>query len=152
MGKSRKSQSHPARGGTDGGRGKVLGVGGIFFRSTDPARLGDWYAKHLGFDVESWGDTRGTSFRPEGLPENAFTVWSVFAADTAYFGNSTQAYMINLVVDDLDAALANAAAGGATVLNEREEHDFGRFGWFIDPDGHRVELWEPPAADASRSG
>lgn len=152
MGKSRKSQSKPARVAADAGRGKVLGVGGIFFRSADPARLGEWYAKHLGFDVESWGDTRGTSFRPEGLPENAFTVWSVFAADTAYFGNSTQSYMINLVVDDLDAALANVAAGGATVLNEREEHDFGRFGWFIDPDGHRVELWQPPPADAGASG
>ena len=129
---------------SDSRKGRALGVGGIFFRSTDPARLGEWYAKHLGFPVESWGDTRGTSFRPADLPAAAFTVWSAFASDTAYFGDSAQSYMINLVVDDLDAALANVAAGGATVLEEREEHDFGRFGWFIDPDGHRVELWEPP--------
>ena len=127
--------------------GRVLGVGGIFFRSADPEHLGDWYARHLGFAVESWGTTRGASFSPDGLPPAAFTVWSAFAADTEYFGESRQSYMINLVVDDLDAALENVAAGGATVLAEREEHDYGRFGWFIDPDGNRVELWEPPESE-----
>lgn len=128
-------------------KGKVLGVGGIFFRSNDPARLGDWYQEHLGFQVEEWGDTRGTSFVPSNMPPASFTVWSAFAAGTEYFGPSGQAYMINLVVDDLDAALENVAAGGAEVLEEREDHDFGRFGWFVDPDGNRVELWEPPEAE-----
>lgn len=128
-------------------KGCVRGVGGVFFRSNDPARLGEWYATHLGFDVESWGDTRGTSFSPEDLPENAFTVWSAFAANTPYFGESGQTFMINLVVDDLDAALDNVRKGGAVVAEEREEHDFGRFGWFVDPDGHRVELWEPPTGN-----
>lgn len=127
--------------------GKVLGVGGIFFRSKDPAGLGSWYQEHLGFQVEEWGDTRGTSFTPSEMPPASFTVWSAFAAGTEYFGPSGQAYMINLVVDDLDAALANVAAGGAQVLEEREDHDFGRFGWFVDPDGNRVELWQPPEAD-----
>jgi len=78
------------------------------------------------------------------MPKHGFTVWSAFAKDTEYFGDSGQSYMINLVVDDLDAALANVAAGGAHVLPEREEQDFGRFGWFVDPDGNRVELWQPP--------
>jgi predicted enzyme related to lactoylglutathione lyase len=100
--------------------------------------------EHLGFDVESWDDTRGSSFSPADMPSNSFTVWGAFTADTAYFGDSGQAFMINLVVDDLEAALENVAAGGATVLAEREEHDFGRFGWFVDPDGNRVELWQPP--------
>jgi predicted enzyme related to lactoylglutathione lyase len=127
-------------------KGHVLGVGGVFFRSGDPGRLGLWYQKHLGFQVEEWGDTRGTSFSPLEMPSTAFTVWSAFAEKTEYFGASGQSYMINLVVDDLDAALKNAAEGGAEVLEEREEHDFGRFGWFVDPDGNRVELWEPPAA------
>lgn len=125
-------------------KGRALGVGGVFFRSRDPERLGAWYMEHLGFAVESWDDTRGTSFAPAEMPPAAFTVWGAFAADTDYFGDRGQAFMINLVVDDLDAALANVEAGGATVLEEREEHDFGRFGWFVDPDGNRVELWEPP--------
>jgi len=125
-------------------KGNVLGVGGVFFRSKDPGRLGSWYEEHLGFRVEAWGDTRGASFAPSDMPPASFTVWSAFAAGTEYFGDSGQSYMINLVVDDLDAALANVAAGGADVLEEREEHDFGRFGWFVDPDCNRVELWEPP--------
>jgi len=124
--------------------GRVLGVGGVFFRSADPAALGDWYARHLGFDIEALGDSRGASFRPADMPPAAFTVWGAFARDTEYFGAPAQAYMINLVVDDLDAALDNVAAGGAEVLAEREEHDYGRFGWFVDPDGNRVELWQPP--------
>jgi predicted enzyme related to lactoylglutathione lyase len=128
-----------------GGRaGRALGVGGVFFRSGDPGRLGHWYAEHLGLGVESWGGTFGTSFFPADLPDNAFTVWSAFSGDTEYFGDSGQSFMINLVVDDLDAALANVAAGGASVLPEREEQDYGKFGWFVDPDGNRVELWEPP--------
>lgn len=124
--------------------GKVLGVGGIFFRSPDPARLAEWYRETLGLAVESWGDTRGTSFAPADMPENAFTVWSVFAADTEYFGNASQAFMINLVVDDLDKALTRVRFAGGEVLPEREDADYGRFGWFIDPDGNKVELWQPP--------
>ena len=125
-------------------RGRALGVGGIFFRSNAPARLGEWYAKNLGLQVETWGTTQGSSFTPAGMPGNSFTVWSAFAADTEYFGQSGQSYMINLIVDDLNAALENVKGGGAEVLEEREEHDFGKFGWFVDPDGNRVELWEPP--------
>jgi predicted enzyme related to lactoylglutathione lyase len=125
-------------------KGKAIGVGGVFFRSKDPERLGGWYREHLGLGIESWGDTNGTSFSPKDMPENSFTVWGAFSGDTKYFGDSGQSYMINLVVDDLDAALANVAAGGGEVIPEKEEHDFGRFGWFVDPDGNRVELWEPP--------
>lgn len=125
-------------------KGRVLGVGGVFFRSPDPAALGEWYTKHLGFDVEALGASRGASFSPGDMPPSAFTVWGVFAHDTEYFGSPAQACMINLVVDDLDAALDNVASAGAEVLAEREEQDYGRFGWFVDPDGNRVELWEPP--------
>jgi predicted enzyme related to lactoylglutathione lyase len=128
-------------------KGRVLGVGGVFFRSANPARLGEWYSEHLGFDVEAWGDTRGTRFSPADMPPASFTVWSAFSADTEYFGHSGQAYMINLVVDDLDKALERVHAGGGIVLDDREEHDFGRFGWFVDPDGNRVELWQPPSPE-----
>ncbi|MEE4294801.1 MAG: VOC family protein [Xanthomonadales bacterium] len=125
-------------------RGRVLGVGGIFFRSKDPAKLAEWYANSLGFEIESWGEAHGTSFSPLEMPRGSFTVWSAFESATEYFGTSGQKHMINLVVDDLDAALENVAAGGAVVLDNREEADYGRFGWFVDPDGNRVELWEPP--------
>lgn len=124
--------------------GKALGVGGVFFRSSNPARLAAWYRDILGLDTEDWGTTFGTAFSPENMPKHSFTVWSVFAADTAYFGETKQSFMINLVVDDLDLALENVRASGAEVIPEREEHDYGRFGWVIDPDGNRLELWEPP--------
>jgi len=125
-------------------KGRVLGVGGVFFRSPDPAKLAEWYRETLGLTTEAWGTTHGTSFLPEAMPTNSFTVWSTFASDTEYFGDPRQSFMINLVVDDLDAALANVRAGGGDVIPEKEEHDFGRFGWIVDPDGNRVELWEPP--------
>jgi predicted enzyme related to lactoylglutathione lyase len=124
--------------------GKVLGVGGVFFRSPDPGKLAAWYRLALGLEIEAWGATHGTSFSPEAMPKNAFTVWSTFAPDTEYFGNPHQSFMINLVGDDLDAALANVRTAGGDVIPEKEEHDFGRFGWIVDPDGNRVELWEPP--------
>lgn len=133
---------------SESSKGRVLGVGGVFFRSADPARLGAWYAEHLDLQIENWGQTHGTSFSPADMPASGFTVWSAFSADTEYFGTSGQGHMINLVVDDLDAALNNVRSGGAEVLEEREEHDFGRFGWFVDPDGNRVELWEPPEENA----
>ncbi len=126
-------------------KGRAIGVGGVFFRAKDPAVLGEWYQEHLGLGIESWGETHGTSFNPVDMPANSFTVWSAFSSSTEYFGSSGQSFMINLVVDDLDAALANVEAGGCEVIPEREEHDFGCFGWFVDPAGNRVELWEPPA-------
>jgi predicted enzyme related to lactoylglutathione lyase len=125
-------------------KGRVLGVGGVFFRSADPGRLAKWYQQALGIVTEAWGTTHGTSFSPEAMPANSFTVWSTFASDTEYFGDPRQSYMINLVVDNLDAALENVRAAGGDVIPEKEEHDYGRFGWIVDPDGNRVELWEPP--------
>lgn len=124
--------------------GIALGVGGVFFRSIDPKRLAAWYKEALGIETEAWGTTHGTSFSPQAMPANAFTVWSTFASDTEYFGLLSQSFMINLVVDDLDRALDNVRRAGGEVIPEKEEHDFGRFGWIVDPDGNRVELWEPP--------
>lgn len=104
-----------------------------------------WYRETLGLDIEDWGTTLGAAFSPEQMPQHAFTVWSAFASDTEYFGKASQSFMVNLIVDDLDLALANVKASGAKVLPEREDHDYGRFGWVVDPDGNRLELWEPPA-------
>ena len=126
--------------------GKALGVGGVFFRSPDPERLAGWYRDTLGLAVEAWGATHGTTFTPAAMPSGGLTVWSVFPAETEYFGDSSQAFMINLVVDDLDLALERVERAGGEVVPERQD-DFGRFGWFVDPDGNRVELWEPPPGE-----
>ncbi len=120
---------------------KVLGIGGIFFKSEDPAKLAAWYAKWLGVPVEA--EWPGAALKPAGMPEGSYTVWSPFAKDTTYFAPSEQAYMINLVVDDVDEALAQVVEGGAELAGEPESNDYGRFGWFVDPEGNKVELWKP---------
>lgn len=119
---------------------KVLGVGGVFFRSEDPRRLNAWYEKWLGMPL---ADTPGVAFRPCDLPDGASTVWSVFDAGTDYFEPSERGFMFNLVVDDLDEALGQVEAGGARRVGEIEHCPNGRFGWFLDPDGNKVELWQP---------
>ncbi|MEM7764042.1 MAG: VOC family protein [Pseudomonadota bacterium] len=124
---------------------RVTGLGGVFFRSKDPKALGEWYAKHLGLDIQaSFG---GSVFMPDAFPAGGYNIWTPFAADTTYFGDSGQSYMVNLMVDDLDGALEQVAAGGATLEGEPERSEFGAFGWFIDPDGNKIELWQPPAPD-----
>lgn len=119
---------------------KVLGVGGIFFRARDPKTLGAWYRKWLGMDPHP---SYGVAFSPSAMPANAYTVWAPFQKDTRYFDPSTKSYMFNLVVDDLDGALAQAREGGAEVIDAIEEYEYGRFGWFLDPEDNKVELWEP---------
>lgn len=120
---------------------KVLGIGGVFFRSRDPEKLGDWYARWLGVPVEHpWG----ASFQPDDLPERALGVWAPFKQDTDYFAPD-KSFMFNLVVDDLDGALEQVREGGAEVVDKVEEMEYGRFGWFFDPEGNKVELWQPPA-------
>jgi predicted enzyme related to lactoylglutathione lyase len=123
-------------------RGQVLGLGGLFFKSPDPSRLRDWYGRVLGLQFNSWG---GIAFDPASLPENSRLVFTPFAADTDYFGPSTQSFMFNLIVDDLDAVLARAATAGATVLAERASGEHGEFAWLVDCDGNKIELWQPPA-------
>jgi predicted enzyme related to lactoylglutathione lyase len=120
---------------------KVLGVGGVFFKSPDPVKLYEWYAEWLGFKAEP---DSGYGFQPTNMPRQSFTVWSAFKASTKYFQPSSKEFMFNLVVDDLAGALSQVKQGGAQLVGGVEEFDYGRFGWFIDPDGNKVELWEPP--------
>ena len=121
---------------------RVTGIGGIFFKSPDPKRLGAWYRTHLGVDVTDWG---GAVF-PWGGPESApgMTLWTPFAADSDYMAPSAAPFMVNFRVADLDALLAALRAEGCEVLDKREDSEFGKFGWVMDPDGNKVELWEPP--------
>ena len=119
---------------------KVLGVGGVFFKSDDGDKIGEWYQKWLGLPVTP---PYGASFMPDALPPGSVTVWAPFKSDSEYFAPSDKQHMINLIVDDLDGALAQVAEGGAEVVGDLEEFEYGRFGWFIDPEGTKIELWEP---------
>ncbi|MBN8506779.1 MAG: VOC family protein [Burkholderiales bacterium] len=121
---------------------RVTGVGGIFFKARDPKALGAWYAQHLGLKVEDWG---GVVFRWADDRASGSTTWSPFAADTGYFAPSSSAFMVNFRVADLHALLAALRAEGCTVMDAVEESEFGKFGWVMDPEGNKVELWEPPA-------
>jgi len=125
---------------------RVQGIGGIFFKAKDKEALAAWYRDHLGIPVESWG---GASLRwaDQHDADNAFTVWSPFAADTSYFEPSQSSFMVNFRVKDLDAMLAQLRQAGARVDDRIEDSDFGRFGWVMDPEGNRIELWQPPATD-----
>jgi catechol 2,3-dioxygenase-like lactoylglutathione lyase family enzyme len=124
---------------------RVTGIGGIFFKAKDPKGLGAWYKKHLGVDVADWG---GAAFRWNG-PDNpegvGTTVWNPFAADTSYFAPSSAPFMINYRVDDLHALLAALRAEGVHVEDKVEESEYGKFGWVVDPEGNKLELWQPPA-------
>ena len=120
---------------------RVVGVGGIFFRSPDPKALGDWYQKWLGVPVEH---PYGASFKKETMSETGFSVWCPFAQDTKYFDPPGREFMFNLMVDDLAGALSQVAEGGAELVGDPEDGEYGKFGWFIDPDGNKVELWQPP--------
>jgi predicted enzyme related to lactoylglutathione lyase len=122
---------------------RVTGIGGIFFKSSDPKRLGAWYRDHLGLDVSDWG---GAIFQWGG-PDSSLgmTIWSPFSQDTNKMDPSSASFMINFRVADLDTLLATLRAEGCTVIDNTEPSDFGKFGWVIDPDGNKVELWEPPA-------
>jgi predicted enzyme related to lactoylglutathione lyase len=125
---------------------RVTGIGGIFFKARDPEGLRAWYRDHLGLALTDWGGTvfEPTMASPAGRPSTL--VWSVFPADTQHFAPSTAAFMINYRVDDLDQVLAALRAEGCRVDERVESSELGRFGWVADPEGNRVELWEPPRA------
>lgn len=119
---------------------KVVGVGGVFFKSPDPEGLRAWYVEHLGIPDE---EGPGVSFRNADQPRDGYLVWGGFREDTQYFDPADKPYMFNFVVDDLRGALAQVERAGATLVGEVEEYDYGDFGWFMDPDGNKVELWQP---------
>jgi len=122
---------------------RVTGIGGIFLKAKDPAMLRAWYKKHLGIDVQEWG---GTAFRwvdGSGNPTAGTTVWSI--EDGKNFAPSTASFMVNYRVSDLDGLLATLRAEGCDVLEKTEESEYGKFGWVMDPEGNKIELWQPPS-------
>jgi len=119
---------------------KVLGLGGIFFKCKDPDKLAAWYKDWLEFPLDS---SFSASFPLKKIPQNAYNVWGAFKSDTTYFEPSHQSFMINLIVDDLTSALDQVKKGGAQIIGKPESNEYGQFGWFIDPEGNKVELWVP---------
>lgn len=124
---------------------RVTGIGGIFFKAKDPAAMQAWYKKHLGIDVQDWG---GTAFRwvdDNEQPIGGTTVWSIGSAEGDYYAPSKSTFMINYRVADLAALLAALRSEGCNVLDKTDDSEYGKFGWVMDPEGNKVELWQPPA-------
>ena len=122
---------------------RVTGIGGIFFKAKDPKALGDWYRTHLGMDVQAWG---GAALRWADDPGAATgtSVWSLFKDDTTHFAPSTAPFMVNYRVDDLHGLLAKLREAGCAVDDKVDDSEYGKFGWVMDPEGNRLELWQPP--------
>ena len=124
-------------------RRRVIGIGGIFLRSKEPKRLARWYREHLGLEVENQVVTfEWLSPRP-GHRLGA-TVWAALPSNDRDWGRNHPTAMVNYRVENLDHVLAELKKEGVEVEGKTEESEYGRFGWVMDPDGNRVELWEPP--------
>jgi predicted enzyme related to lactoylglutathione lyase len=121
---------------------RVTGIGGVFFKARDPKALTAWYAEHLGIQLNDWGGA-AFAWSDEVPPTTGTTAWSIFPETTKHFGAGPQPFMINYRVDDLDALLEKLTAAGVTIDPKREEAGFGKFAWIVDPEGNRVELWQP---------
>ena len=125
-------------------RGRILGIGGIFFKSANQQQMREWYGKHLGLADKGGGVMM--PWREKDNPENEHvTVWTVFPGNTKYFEPS-QAFMVNYIVDDMDALLERLQKEGVKIDPKRQDEDYGKFAWIYDPDGNKIELWQPVTA------
>lgn len=120
--------------------GHITGVGGIFFKAKDPKALAAWYRDVLGMPVETWG---GATLRYDAPQHPPALAWNAFPATTKYFAPSSGGVMIDYAVDDMDALLARLKTKGVTVLKRDDGDPNGRFAWILDPEGNKIELWEP---------
>lgn len=139
------SNSHQDINGKEVTMSRVTGIGGIFIKAKDPAILREWYKQHLGIDVQVWG---GTSFRwadSSRNPSGGTTAWMIGNGEN--FAPSHSSFMVNYRVSDLHALVAALRAEGCEVLGNTEESEYGKFGWVMDPEGNKIELWEPPVGE-----
>ncbi len=123
---------------------RVTGIGGIFFKAKDPAALRAWYQKHLGIDVQSWGGAAFSWADDAGSPMKGTTVWNIGDVNNDYYAPSQSTFMVNYRVADLASLLESLRAEGCTVLEKTDDSEYGKFGWVMDPEGNKVELWQPP--------
>lgn len=131
---------------------KITGIGGVFFKSTgDSAALAAWYQKNLGLALSDFG---GAILRwpDDKAADGGLTVWHVAKKDTKWFSPSTSPFMINYRVDDLDELLAQLRGASVEVIQGPESHENGKFAWIMDPDGNKIELWEPMAWNEGNKG
>jgi predicted enzyme related to lactoylglutathione lyase len=123
---------------------RVTGIGGIFFKAENPQKMYEWYEKHLGIKSEP-NQGAMLHWREDENPERrGMTIWALFGKQSKYFEPSNAPFMLNYRVDDLDALLEALRSEGVAIDPKREDHDYGRFAWITDPEGNKIELWEPP--------
>ena len=123
---------------------RVIGIGGVFFQAKDPVALRAWYRQHLGIDVQDWGGAAFSWTDDAGNPIKGTTAWSIGAADGKPFAPSTSSFMVNYRVEDLASLLQALREEGCNVLDAMDDSEYGKFGWVMDPEGNKVELWQPP--------
>ena len=123
---------------------RVTGVGGVFFKAKNPQKLCSWYAKHLGLKQEPYGAAIHFYWREAQSRRKGVTVWSLFPRNTKYFFPSRSNFMLNYRVQSLDRLLRALRREGVRIDPRREDSEYGRFAWIMDPEGNRIELWEPP--------
>jgi predicted enzyme related to lactoylglutathione lyase len=127
---------------------RVTGLGGMFFRSRDPKATLDWYRRHLGIESADWGGFAFQWIDKDDPDEVGYTVWSAFPTDTKHFAPSAESFMVNFRVADLEGLIAALEAEGVAVVGKIEQHENGKFAWILDPEGRKIELWEPvPSKD-----
>jgi catechol 2,3-dioxygenase-like lactoylglutathione lyase family enzyme len=125
---------------------RVTGIGGLFFRSADPETTLDWYRRHLGIDAADWGGFAFQWQEKDRPGEIGYTVWAAFPSSTEYFAPSKESFMVNFRVVDLTTLIAALEDEGVEIVGEIEEHPNGKFAWVLDPEGRKIELWEPVSA------
>ena len=124
---------------------RVTGIGGIFFKAKNAPAMHAWYKRHLGIDVQSWGGASFDAVDDDGKPTGGTTAWSINAETSKQFAPSDASFMVNYRVHDLHALVAALKEEGCNVLDKVDDSEYGKFAWVIDPEGNKVELWEPAA-------
>jgi len=121
---------------------RVTGIGGVFFKSKDPAGIKSWYERHLGIESGEYGG--GFHWRePDDPDKKGFTAWSVFERESNYFEPSDKEFMFNYRVENLEELMETLKSEGVQTVGEIETYPYGKFGWILDPEGRKIELWEP---------
>ncbi len=121
-------------------KNRVTGLGGVFFKTKDPNKTKDWYAKHLGLKTDQYG---ATFWWKDKNGNDCSTQWSPMKEDTKYYEPSSSTFMMNFRVENLNELLVELRKEGVTIIGKTEEYDYGKFAWIIDLDGTKIELWEP---------